>query len=66
MEDLESASFVLGIADAFKKNCPSLTTFEAMTLALKFHKNICILAAAPIAISLDGEEDGENDLTSQN
>ena len=64
MEDLESASFVINVADAFKTRLPSLTNFEAMTLALKFHKNICILAAAPFAVSLDGEE--ENDLTSQN
>jgi len=64
MEDLESATFVINVADAFKTQYQSLTNFEAMTLAIKFHKNICILAAAPIAISLDGEE--ENDLTSQN
>ena len=64
MEDLESASFVINVANAFKTQYQSLTYLEAMTLAIKFHKNICILAAAPIAISLDGEE--ENDLTSQN
>ena len=64
MEDLESATFVLNVADAFKTQYQSLTNFEAMALAIKFHKNICILAAAPIAISLDSEE--ENDLTSQN
>ncbi len=63
MEDLESTDLVLNIAAKFKIKHPSLTSFEALTLALKFHKNLCILATTPVLIDIDGEED---DLTSQN